>query len=195
MKLAFVANTHGNLDLLEAVALMLVERMDVGRVVPVGSAVYDLDAVLRSRAQRYPAEVPWTSAGFADFVLASVLHGVSQVPVAELRRNALLDACALSEAQAERGLVIGDDVCVGVVLPAHPRPMGAVLVRATPEHRGAQLEDGHVLISPGHLRGRDQGAEPASCCLVTATGRTLSVRFVDPDGADLSDPLTIEVPR
>ncbi len=193
MKLGFVANSHGNLELLEAVVVMLIERHRVQHVVPVGTAVYDLDAVMRGRRQLFPVEVPWTSPSFPDFVLASVLHGMPRAPAAELERNERLAAAVVDEARAQQGFVMGP-IEVGVVLPGHPSSAAPVLVRATPEHHGVETQGDRVYIAPGHLRGLDPGADPATCLLLeVAAPGVLGARFLDPEGGAIGEPVPIAV--
>ena len=195
MKLGFVANSHGNLELLEAVMVMLVERHRVTHVVPVGSAVYDVDAVMRGRRQVFPVEVPWTSPAYPDFVLASVLQGMAWAPAAEIERNERLAAAVVDEDRARRGFVMGP-VEVGVVLPGHPSTAAPVVVRATPAHHGVETQGERVYLAPGHLRGLDPGTDPATCLLLEiAAPGVLGARFLDPDGGLVGEPVPIAVGR
>jgi hypothetical protein len=190
MKLGFVANSHGNLALLEEVMLMLVERHRVDRIVPVESAVYDADAVQRGRRQRFPAEVAWTDPSYADFVLASVLQGVVEAPDAELQRNAQLAERVATEGERSAGFGSG---LRRVALAGTPGAKSAgVVVRANPERRGVTRGNGAVLLTPGHLRGRDFTGEGASCALVELNDGKLTAHFLDVDGEAVSPPINLE---
>ncbi len=183
MKVGFVANSHGNLELLESFLLMLVERHEVDVLVAVGgTAPYDAAAVLRARLERHPVEVAWTEPGYADFVLASISRGVVQAPAEEVDRNKRLQARL--RANADR-VEIGERV-LAVKIPGASPPETGPLVFDEREERGVERGE-RVLICPGQLRGMLWDGQPASCALVEPAKDRLRVRFLDLDGADIDE--------
>lgn len=183
MKVAFVANSHGNLDLLESFLLMLIDRHEVDRVVAVGdSAPYDAAAVLRARLERHPVEVPWTDPEYADFVLASITRGVVEAPADEVVRNrALRERLLCDAAEIE---ITGRTIAVQ--LPGAAPPATGPLVIDEGEARGVE-RGARTTICPGQMRGMLWDGQPASCALVEPWQEKLHVRFLDLDGADLDE--------
>ncbi len=183
MKVGFVANSHGNLDLLESFLLMLVERHEVDRVVAVGgTAPYDAAAVLRARLERHPVEVPWTDPGYADFVLASITRGVVQAPEEEVLRNRMLAERLVADASQ---IQVGEQT-VAVQIPGANPPTTGALVFDEREARGVERGE-RPTICPGQMVGLLWDGQPASCALVEPSKGKLRVRFLDLDGADLDE--------
>jgi hypothetical protein len=183
MKVAFVANSHGNLDLLESFLLMLVSKHGVDEVVTVGGAGYDAAAVLRTRLQRYPVEVPWTDPSYADFVLASISQGVVEAPADEVAHTRALQQAL----RAETGeLVVG---ALKVAVQGEGSPGDDIGLRVVDEGEGRRLTRGDVSeLCPGQLRGMLWDGEPASCAVLEEAGDKVRVRFIDLDGQDLDEP-------
>ena len=187
MKVGFVANSHGNLDLLESFLLMLVERHDVDRVIAVGgTAPYDAAAVLRARRETHPVEVPWSDRRYADFVLASISRGVVEAPAEEVQRNRLLGQRLLGDATSVQ---IGDQR-VAIQIPGRETPGEVPLMVDDREARGVQRGD-RITVCPGQLRGMLWDGQPASCALVEAASDGLTIRFLDLDGSELDEAETI----
>lgn len=188
MKAGYVANSQGNLSLLERALVTLIERHRVDHVVPLDSAAYDVEAVLRSRRARFPAEVPWSDPGFADFVLASVLQGVVSVPDEEVERNGLLSGAVRDP---EEPLEFGK-------WRVHVLPLGHTIEQTTADlvvtaggDRGVDTTANPPTVRPGHLRADQWEGAPATCAIVEDVGSDLRVTFVTPAGDTVGQPFRV----
>lgn len=191
MKIAFVSNSHGAGPLLETALLMLVERHDVDRIVPLSSAVRDVDAVIAGRQRRFPDAVTWSEPGYADFVLASVLEGVVETPVAEVERTELLQAVVMPFDAREKAIDV-EGRRIAVVQPGEPEPDAPIVVSDYPGRHGVEYRDGRILICPGQLKEVVWDDEPASCALVAMAEGQLYVGFLDLYGDLLEEATAIE---
>ena len=192
MKIAFVANSHGPGPLLETALLMLVERHDVDRIVPVGSAMRDVDAVIVGRQRRFPDEVQWTDPTYPDYVLAAVLEGVVETPAAEVERTQMLSAVVRPMDGKESIEIEGR--ALSVVQPGQPAPDSPIVVSDYPGRHGVEWRDDRVHICPGQLKEVVWDEEPASCALVAMAEGQLYVGFLDLYG-DLLEEATAIDPR
>ncbi|MCA9537963.1 MAG: hypothetical protein KC620_03710 [Myxococcales bacterium] len=190
MKIAFVANTGGNLPLLETVMAMLVERHEVDHIVAVDGAARDVEAVLRSRRMRFPIEVPWADKRYPDFVLASVLSGVIETPQAEVDRTQMMET-ALRSPAGEGGSIELAGRHLGVQT-AGREPIDPVVVVAGNGRHGVERAPDKVRICPGHLREPLWQGEPASCALVALAEGALYVGFLNAYGDLLEEAEPIE---
>lgn len=192
MKIAFVSNSHGAGPLLETALLMLVERHDVDRIVPVGGAVRDVESVIVGRQRRFPDEVQWTDKGYADYVLAAVLEGVVQTPAAEVERTQILAAVVRPMDRTESIEIQGRELAV--VQPGQPEPDTPIVVSDYPGRHGVETRNGRIHICPGQLKELAWDDEPAGCALVAMAEGQLYVGFLDLYG-DLLEEATAIDPR
>ncbi len=188
MKVGFVSNSHGNLDLLEAALLALLEKESVDAIVAVDQAAYDADAVLRVRKQRHPQPVEWDAPGYADYVLGCVLHGVSRPAPDEIERT---EALAKKMNTAEKPLDI-EGHAIALHLPARELPKAAAVVHAGHDAGRVDRADGPPLLCPGHLRAREWEGEPATCAVVEVVEGKLRARFVDLAGETVGEAVGLE---
>lgn len=192
MKIAFVSNSHGAGPLLETALLMLVERHDVDRVVPLGGAVRDVETVIFARQRRFPDEVQWTDEGYPDYVLAAVLEGVAETPPIEVERTQLLSAVVRPMTSTESIEIVGRRLAVAQ--PGEPEPDAPIVVSEYPGRHGVEYRDGRIHICPGQLKEVVWDEEPASCALVAMAEGQLYVGFLDLYG-DLLEEATPIDPR
>lgn len=188
MRLAFVGPAGATPARLEELLLALVERRQVDAIIPVGAAVAEVSAVLRSRERRYPVEVPWTSPEYPDFVLSAVLEGVGVQPAPpdEQARNQRLLAAVRRvgkgtthfEELAGRRIAAAQDesqapadvslVVVAMPGPGLDRPAAGGTGRSRLRPGGATAEGRLVAAEVEALAGGAAGA--------------LEIRFVDAQG-------------
>lgn len=178
MKIAFVSNSYGNGPLLETVLVMLVERHEVERIIPIGSARRDAEAVVFGRRRRFPEEVPWTDPGYEDYVLSAVLEGVVETPASEVERTEFLDM-SLRPFDPREGAVDLGGHQIGVAIEGEPLPTTPYIVLASPGRHGIEVVDGRTYICPGQLREVMWDDEPAACALVALAEDQLYVGFLD----------------
>lgn len=193
MKLAFVAHSYGNVALLEKALVALVDHHRVGRVVALETAADDMEAVLRSRALRFPTELPPDDPAFADYVLASVLSGQVEVPEEEVERTERLRAACVVGRSSQIHTLARHRIGIGVT-SADPNSL-AVVVLTGVERRLIARDEAPVRVGPGHLRGPLHEGEPAACLVIEATDEGLQGQFVAPDGARLGKAEILEVGR
>ncbi len=191
MKVAFVSNSQGSGPLLETALLMLVERHDVDRIVPIGGAMRDVDAVLIGRRRRFPQAVTWTEKGYPDYVLAAVLEGVVETPLIEVERTEQLAAAVLPFDVRERAIDV-EGRPIAVARPGEPEPEGPIVVSEAPGRHGVQRRDGRIFVCPGQMRDLMWDDEPASCALVAMAEGQLYVGFLDIYGDLLEEATPIE---
>lgn len=191
MKLAFVAHSHGNLPMLEQALTTLVDRYQVSQIFALESAAYDAEAVVRSRRQRFPAEVERNDSHYPDFVLASVLGGVVQAPNEAVQLTERI--AAVLTASPRGGDVVdldGRTVAVGVT-NADPSTMAAVVLPAV-ARRHAAVDSPPARIAPGHLRARMHEGEPASCLIMGVVNDILQAQYLSPTGDRLGVAINLE---
>lgn len=191
MKVAFVGNSQGNLALLERTLISLVDRHEVKRIYPLDSTADDVDAVLRARNARFPAEVEWTDPTYADFVLAAVLQGAVEVPAEEVGRTERVSR----RVATPRGLIELGGVKVAVTgAGGASRGEAQVVVSPQPGRRLVDSDGTPRRVCPGHLRADEWEGEPATCVLIEAAGGAVRVTFVAPDGEQVGSPLALRLP-
>lgn len=178
MKVAFVSNSYGNLALLETVLMMLVERHEVDRIVPVGLAARDVDAVLFARKRRFPEEVQWTEAGYDDYVLSAVLEGAVETPAIEVERTEMLELTVRRFDVAEGSLDFAGRK-VGVQIDDAPTPDTPIVVASMAEVHQVKRIGGQLIICPGQLRDVAVDDEPACCALIAIAEGQLLLGFLD----------------
>ncbi len=190
MKIAFVSNSHGAGPLLETALLMLVERHDVDRIVPVGSAVRDVESVIVGRQRRFPDTVEWTAPGYPDYVLAAVLEGVVDTPAAEVERTQLLSAVVRPMNGREAIEIEGR--ALSVTQPGETEADTPIVVSDYPGRHGVEWRGGRIHICPGQLKELVWDEEPASCALVAMAEGQLYVGFLDLYGDLLEEAIAID---
>jgi hypothetical protein len=186
---AFVANSHGNLPLLERMLVGLLEA-GVEHIHALDSCAYDVEAVIRIREERYPKPVQPGSPGFADYVLASVLSGVVEAPAGEVDRNVVMRGRSRLHTTPETFSVDGHLISVGGGDPAE--------VDLVVRHAGRRrLDVGRAVprLDPGHVRDEIYEGEPATSAVIEAGDKGLVVRFVSTDGAVVEGPRAIVARR
>ncbi len=186
---AFLAQSHGSLALLEEVLVGLVAQ-GIAQIHAIDGCAYDVQAVMRGRAERFPRAVSRGAAGYADFVLASVLAGVVESPEEELRINDALRQALVLHTQPERIHIDGVPVAVGEAAAS-----GSVLVvRGERTRRRLDLGRGIPRLDPGHLRGLQHDGEAATLAIVTRRADGLEVAFQGVDGEQVEPARTVPVP-
>lgn len=191
MKIAFVSNSYGNGLLLETVLLMLVERHEVERIVPVGSAIRDVEAVLVGRRRRFPEEVSWTDDGYSDYVLAAVLEGVVDTPASEVERTEFLEM-SIRPFDAREGAIDIQGHQIGIAFEGQPLPETPIVISPGPGRHGVEVVDGQTHVCPGQLREVVWDDEPAACALVAFAEDQLYVGFLDLYGDLLHEAMPLE---
>ena len=180
MRIAFIANTDGHLDTLEKLMLTLCARTDIDRIVGVGDAVNDLSMVYERRCLLFPKEVNWQQDEYRKFVLASVIHGISDVPPEESSRNERMGQMLQGMAIPPKGWQYGpcrilqeqkpegEDPCLiltaGKNLPDGPRPFIK------------KLSSKQFVICPGRVI---EGNRKPSTSAVVTLGDSLQIYYVD----------------
>lgn len=178
MRIAFLANTHGNLDLVERCLIMLADREQVDAIAAVGNAAYDVEAAMRGRQQRFPVAVEWADPGYPDYVLASVLGGVVEAPAHEVERSARIEGLLFTESS----VVIGP-ITVGIERTSVRESAEAkIVVQSRPETTKIQRGD-PIRICPGHVRAHEYERAPATCLILEeGANGAVHVRFIGIDG-------------
>lgn len=194
MKIAFVSNSQGAGALLETVLLMLVERHEVERIVPVGGAIQDVESVVLGRRRRFPEEVAWADPDYPDYVLAAVLEGVVSTPQFEVERTELLAMSVRPFDPREKAIDI-QGRHIGVAFRDGPPPETPIVVSASPGRHGVEWRDGRIWICPGQLREVMWDDEPAACALVAMAEGRLYVGFLDLYGDLLEEAIAIDPPK
>lgn len=186
---AVVAQSHGNLALLEQMLLRLVDD-GVDVIHAIDAAAYDVQAVVRSRSERYPRPVRPGEPGFEDFVLASVLSGVVEAPPEALAQNAALQRAVRPRPEAEAvhiGLAL---VGMGGSRPPDDCTVHVVVGR---ESTGIDARSKPVRVYPGHLRSPDSQGVPAACTRLRAVPHGVEIQFIGLDGQPLAPAQTVTV--
>lgn len=188
MRIAFIANSHGQLEVLEA-ALLSLEGHGVDRIVPVELAVQDVDAVLRERAARFPEPVDPDDPGFPSFVLASVLRDQVTPNELEIARTRALRARIVKDGEAEQGMNIEGHM---IVVRSVQTPLdGADLLVLAPQERFSLNRDKTPpRLCPGHLRPEEEGGEPPGFVLVDVIPDQIEIRQLHLNGA-LGQPISL----
>ncbi|MBU0550584.1 hypothetical protein KKF91_13125 [Myxococcota bacterium] len=188
MRIAFVANTHGELERLEEALLQLL-NYGVERIIPVELAVHDVEAVLRERAARFPEPVEPHDLRFPDFVLASVLRDQIEPDLDEVARTQRLRACLVTDGEAERGMRVEGQLIV-VRSVQTPLEGAALLVLAPHERFNLNRDKIPPRLCPGHLRDAFEGGEAPGVALVDVTRERIEIRQLQLNGA-LSGPMVL----
>lgn len=190
-RLTVVAGTQGDLGRLDRTLWLLAERHKLRRVLPVGEAVDDAQALLDERSRRFPEERAWTDPDFADFVLHAVLHGVAETPVPEeeVSRTRRLRAL-LSEiddgAEVPSRVSLGDHAIAFVRSGSPPPPDVALWVTAAPGPPALLRTPGEPpCLRPGRLGEGRAAGEPPACAILSAEPSGLVVTFVEAAGGEV----------